>query len=231
MHLNLVGRWSVFVIVASQFLLMEYPRQTLARCLVGMPRRQLSKRSPETRVVHFADSEPCGQIRALHPSMVRQRTIHVAARAGGTGTGIGFISGQWQCLVSGADSLPAPVAIGVLNPLVLHAHGGGSPAHVLVLVPGGVPLPADLGFASPAPGALLVPVLVLGPLGKAPAPKGGRTPPTTRMSGVGSPSPGYKAPFFFFRHLVHPLTLPGVRNTSPRPHLTLTLLSVLPKPL
>ena len=63
-----------------------------------------------------------------------------------------------------------------------------------MLVPGRVPLPADLGGAPPAPGAPLVPRLVLGPLGKALSPKGRWTPPTSRMSGVGSPTLGFKAP-------------------------------------
>ena len=58
---------------------------------------------------------------------------------------------------------------------------------VPVLVRGRVSLLADRGGASPAPGASpFVPGLVFGPLGKAPAPKGGKVPPTTRPAGVSS---------------------------------------------
>ena len=49
---------------------------------------------------------------------------------------------------------------------------------------------ADVG-----PGrALLVPGLVFGPFGKAPAPKGGKVPPPTRPAGFTSRAPGFKAP-------------------------------------
>ena len=38
------------------------------------------------------------------------------------------------------------------------------------------------------------PWLVFGPLGKAPAPKGSKSPPTTRAAGFTSPAPGFKPP-------------------------------------
>ena len=106
----------------------------------------------------------------------------------------------------------APVAIAVLNPVV--------PSSMFpVLFSVRVPLTADLGGASLAPGAPLVPGLVLGRHGKAPGPKDGRTPPTTRMSGAGSPSFCFKAPHLVlvldFRHPVHHLTLPVVRSSWP----------------
>ena len=86
--------------------------------------------------------------------------------------------------------LSVPDATGVLNPvfpssmvmMVAHQH-----------IPGRVPFPPADGGSAPALGSLLVPGLVFGPLGKAPAPEGGRTPPTGRMLGFGSPSPGLKA--------------------------------------
>ena len=110
-----------------------------------------------------------------------------------------------------------------------HAHGRGPPAHVPVLVPGRVPLPADLGGTSPASDAPLVPDLVLGPFGKAPAPEGGRTHPTTRMSGDGSPSPGIKAhppdAGVGFSLPSPPLPSPGQRTYDPRPRLTLAHIS------
>ena len=76
----------------------------------------------------------------------------------------------------------------------------------------------DLGGASPVPWAPLVPGLVLGPLGRARAPKGGRTLPTARMS--------LDLLLLATRRLLQGLVL----DFRP-PRLTLALLSVPPKPL
>ena len=49
-------------------------------------------------------------------------------------------------------------------------------------------------WTSLAPGAPLVPGLVMGPLGKTPAPKASKSPPTARAAGFTSPAPGFKPP-------------------------------------
>ena len=70
-------------------------------------------------------------------------TIHVLKRLKGGATmggmGIGYIPGHWQCLVCGADECwPArPRCNRCAQPCGTppQVHGGGPPAHVLVLVP------------------------------------------------------------------------------------------------
>ena len=95
---------------------------------------------------------------AMDEGLTSGCTNHVLGRLRGSaragGDGIGFIPGDWQCMVCGADRCwPASPPCyrcaqphGTLSP----SHAGGLPAHVLVLVPGRVPLPADRGGTSPA---------------------------------------------------------------------------------
>ena len=66
-----------------------------------------------------------------------------------------------------------------------HSFTAGPPAHVPVVVRGVVP-PCGAWWVFSSPGALLVPWLVFGPLGKAPAPKGSKAPPTARAAGLAS---------------------------------------------
>ena len=137
---------------------------------------------------------------AMDESLNAGSTTHVfrrlrgGARAGGNG--IGSVPWQWQCVLCGADKCcpTRPCCCRCAQPRTLsHSFTGGRPAHVLVVVPGRGASP-ELGGSSPAPGTLLVPGLVFGLLGKAPAPKGSKPPPTTRAAGFTSPAPGFKPP-------------------------------------
>ena len=94
-----------------------------------------------------------------------------------------------------------PINVGLLVPdawcaqprgTLLQSHDAGPPALVPVLVPGRVPFPPAEGGSAPVVllwslGWCLVPLA-------RPRSQRGRIPPTGRMPGYGSPSPGFKAP-------------------------------------
>ena len=122
-------------------------------------------------------------------------TIHVSRRLRGGARAGGKVIGSipWQCNVwcAGPTDVGLPDSVGVFD---LGAPSS-TPSQVvlqhmslrwfLVAVSR-----MDLGGgSSPSPGALLVPGLVCGPLGKAPAPKGSKAPPTARAAGFTSPAP------------------------------------------
>ena len=144
---------------------------------------------------------------AMDESLNAGCTIHVFRRLRGGAVqvdmelGLFLGNGNVRCAGPTKAGLHVPVVIGVLNPWapsstpsqVVLEHVSLWWFVVVVVVP---PLWSLVGssLAPWCPSPPPVPMLVFGPLGKAPAPKGGKAPPTARVTGFTSPAPGFKPP-------------------------------------